>query len=747
MCGEAITHAVWLLNYVLPCHTGGLATRHELFTGQEHKGADRRIAMALTWGCTVWAHEHFDRERSGKHIGKPKALRCVFLGYDESRTSFRLGANHGRSVIFSAHITSKEDKFYWAGEDYGDSRDAHERLAFVTDHPQCYGDVSETDDDVLAEEAGGAMAVSRARREWTPSAKALDNIASGKAIAPTFGERSSAIVMIAVPSGEKLSNVAEPRTWREAMGLPDRAEWIKSGRSEYESQRANGMWGELKPTAELKRQGIKVVPAGDVLKVKRDGRRKTRTVMRGYLMQQGIHYNETFAPVVQLTTLRILLAIGTKHDWEMKQGDCPTAFQQATIDCDIWAIPSEAYRHFDRKLQVAEANHGRGKVAIRVLKSMPGIPQGSRLWNDHLHKILLQLGFRRSEVDRGLYIHTKFTLYFLVWVDDIFPFYPTENAAKTKLLWGKLQKETGIGELADIGDCLGCEVVRNREKRITYIHQAKAMKLLQEKSNMLNCNGPGAPLEQGFKLSREDCPTPELAATTERKALATKYRSQVASLIYIAAWTRPDLSFAVGLLARQMHNPGDPAIAALKRLLRYAFSTANLGLVYDFSGQRKRSHDEIYGYYDASFGDCPDTKRSTGGHCVYWYGCPVAWVSKLHPYITTSTNHSEYVSGASCVRECTFQGHLAEELGMERPVFKLLSDNTGNIRQTQNPTQRAATKHIEIADHFIREQCDKGRVTVTYVETSDMVADIFTKSLGKQIFVKHRDALVGPADF
>ena len=82
---------------------------------------------------------------------------------------------------------------------------------------------------------------------------------------------------------------------------------------------------------------------------------------------------------------------------------------------------------------------------------------------------------------------------------------------------------------------------------------------------------------------------------------------------------------------------------------------------------------------------------------------------------------------------------------MERPVFKLWSDNTGNIRQTQNPTQRAATKHIEIADHFICEQCDKGRATFTYVDTNDMVADIFTKSLGKQAFIKHRDALVGPA--
>ena len=67
----------------------------------------------------------------------------------------------------------------------------------------------------------------------------------------------------------------------------------------------------------------------------------------------------------------------------------------------------------------------------------------------------------------------------------------------------------------------------------------------------------------------------------------------MASLIYIAAWTRPDISYAVGLLAQQMHDPSDEAIIALKRLLRYVFITAEFCLVYDFSGQRKCGHDDF----------------------------------------------------------------------------------------------------------------------------------------------------------
>ena len=691
----------------------------------------------------MWAHDHLP---GAKTLGKAKAQKCVYLGFDMYRSSYRLGADHARKIIFSGHITVKEDEFYWAEKDYNDGLDACQRLDFMTDNAQCNKDVSEIDEDQQAQEAGGGIAVTRDRRTWTPSAKALESLASARPIAPTFGDKQLVnVVMVAAATSETQEATSDaPRTWKDAMKSPDAEEWEKSGLSEYESQLKYKMWGEMRPIAELKAEGVKVVPAGDVFVVKRDGRWKMRTVLRGFMLEQGVHYNQTFAPVVQLTTLRVLLTMATKLDWEVKQGDCPTAFQQAPIDCEIWAIPSGAYRHFDKRLQKAEAKYGQGKVAVQVLKSMPGIPQGSRLWSDHLHGILIKLGFRRSEVDRGLYIHTKFTLYLLVWVDDLFPTYPKESAAKTKVVWAALQRETGIGELADIGDCLGCEVVRDRNQRITYLHQAKAVRSLQTKLMMENCNGPVTPMAQGLKLSRDQCPSPELAATTERKEMATKYRSRVASLIYVAAWTRPDIAYSVGLLARQMHNPSDEAIAALKRLLRYVFATAEYGLVYDFSGQRKRQHDEFGGYYDASFGDCPDTKRSTGGHFVTWYGCPVAWLSKLHPYITTSTNHSEYVAGASCVRECTFQGHLAEELGLERPVFRLWSDNTGNIRQTQNPCQRAATKHIEIADHFIREQCDKGRVTVTYVDTKDMVADIFTKALGRELFIKHRGSLVRP---
>jgi hypothetical protein len=200
------------------------------------------------------------------------------------------------------------------------------------------------------------------------------------------------------------------------------------------------------------------------------------------------------------------------------------------------------------------------------------------------------------------------------------------------------------------------------------------------------------------------------------------------------------MAYAVSKLAKFMHNPGQKHQDALKRALRYLFATADLGLHYDFSS--KPSKEGVYGYYDSSFADCPDTKRSTGGFVLYWWGCAVNWLSKMNRYVTTSTNHSEYVAGAVCARECAFHDNLAKELGFNVLPIHTFSDSKGGIAQTYNPTNRAATKHIDVADHYIREQVERKRITVTHVETRDMDADIFTKPLDKATFIRHRDKMM-----
>ena len=209
-------------------------------------------------------------------------------------------------------------------------------------------------------------------------------------------------------------------------------------------------------------------------------------------------------------------------------------------------------------------------------------------------------------------------------------------------------------------------------------------------------------------------------------------------------WTRPDISYAVSQLCRFMHNPGKEHITALKRLLRYLSTTRDHGLVYTFArGVAKRG---VYGYYDASHADCPDTRRSTLAYVFFFEGCAISWHTKRHTYVTTSTNHSEYCSAAKAGREAKWFHSYFTAIGLSRLVspIDLFSDSKGAIAMAYNPVHRAASKHVDLADHYARELQERGIITISYVNTKDMYADLLTKPLSRQPFAYLSGFLVQP---
>ena len=246
----------------------------------------------------------------------------------------------------------------------------------------------------------------------------------------------------------------EPRSYNEAVANDDAPDWIKAVESEIASHVKNGTFGEPITKEELRTKGLRSVPLGDVFKLKRCGRKKYRIVVRGYLLRAGIEFNETFAPITYITTLRLLLALATKFNWEIKQGDVGTAFLCTDLDTEIYITMPKAVLAHNKAVATAEAE---GKTVYRLLKGVPGIPQGSRLFSKKSHGILAGVGFTRSKVDHALYIAPN-NIYLVVWVDDLFLFFPTEQAAVAGRMWQGLQAELDLGKWSDIDDCLGCKI-------------------------------------------------------------------------------------------------------------------------------------------------------------------------------------------------------------------------------------------------------------------------------------------------
>jgi hypothetical protein len=136
----------------------------------------------------------------------------------------------------------------------------------------------------------------------------------------------------------------------------------------------------------------------------------------------------------------------------------------------------------------------------------------------------------------------------------------------------------------------------------------------------------------------------------------SEYRSLAGALQYLTL-TRPDLAYGVHQACLYMHDPREPHLALIKRLLRYVKGTLDFGLHLSAS-----SVSSLTAYYDADWAGCPDTRRSTLGFCVYLRDDLVSWSSKRQTIVSRSSAEAEYCAVAHAVTECCWIGQLLQEL-------------------------------------------------------------------------------------
>ncbi|KAF7834575.1 Retrovirus-related Pol polyprotein from transposon RE1 [Senna tora] len=204
----------------------------------------------------------------------------------------------------------------------------------------------------------------------------------------------------------------------------------------------------------------------------------------------------------------------------------------------------------------------------------------------------------------------------------------------------------------------------------------------------------------------------------------TMYRKLVGSLIYLTS-TRPDISYAVGVMSRYMQNPKKPHLEAVRRVLRYVKNILGYGILYKKDGDCK-----LGGYCDADYAGDHDTRRSTTGYVfILGYGA-VSWCSKRQLTVSLSSTEAEYRAAAAGTQESTWLIQLLKDL--HQPIeyaVPLYWDNQSAIRLAENPVFHARTKHVEVHHHFLREKVLEEQVKMVQVKTYDQVADVFTKSL------------------
>jgi hypothetical protein len=215
----------------------------------------------------------------------------------------------------------------------------------------------------------------------------------------------------------------------------------------------------------------------------------------------------------------------------------------------------------------------------------------------------------------------------------------------------------------------------------------------------------------------------------------TVYRSMIGSLLYLCA-SRPDIMLSVCMCARFQGNPKEVHLRAIKRIMRYLVYTPKFGLWYP-----KRSTFDLIGYSDADWAGCKIDRKSTTGTCQFLGRSLVSWASKKQNSLALSTAEAEYIAAGHCCAQLLWMRQTLRDYGYKLSKVPLLCDNESAIRMADNPVEHSHTKHINVRYHFLRDHQQKGDIEITYVNTQNQLADIFTKPLDEKTFSKFRNEL------
>jgi hypothetical protein len=207
--------------------------------------------------------------------------------------------------------------------------------------------------------------------------------------------------------------------------------------------------------------------------------------------------------------------------------------------------------------------------------------------------------------------------------------------------------------------------------------------------------------------------------------------------------TRPDIAFAVNFLARSCAAPERRHMHSVIKLVRYLKGTMAKGIFYPSGNKTGQSIMlDLVGFIDSAYADCVVSRKSTGGYLFCLNSAPLTWRSNRQSIVTTSTTESEYVTACDGTKEAVWLRNLFEDMGcLAIGATVLFEDNNSCIAQTENPLHHKRTKHIDVYYHFTRQMVEEGVVILEKVDTSDQLADMLTKPLGKTLFRKHIDKL------
>ncbi|GJV22284.1 putative ribonuclease H-like domain-containing protein, partial [Tanacetum coccineum] len=322
-------------------------------------------------------------------------------------------------------------------------------------------------------------------------------------------------------------------------------------------------------------------------------RDKARLVAQGYTQEEGINYDEVFAPVARIEAIRLFLAYASFMGFIVYQMDVKSAFLYE--------------------------------------KALYGLQQALRAWYETLSTYLLENGFRRGTIDKTLFIKKDKGDIMLVQVyvvDMIFGSTKKSLCIEFEQMMHKRFLMSSIGKLTFF---LGLQVKQKDDGM--FISQDKYVADILKKFNFVTVKTASTLIETNKALLKN-----EEAEDVD----VHLYRSMIRSLMYLTA-SRPDIMFAVCAYARFQVTPKVSHLHAVKRIFRYLKGQPKLGLWY-----LRDSPFDLEAFTDSDYARAILDRKSTTGGCQFLGKRLISWQCKKQTIVANSTTEAEYVTAANC---------------------------------------------------------------------------------------------------
>ena len=441
-----------------------------------------------------------------------------------------------------------------------------------------------------------------------------------------------------------------------AMRGPFQGEFYKAMETELETISNDFHCWDLAPLL----PGMNILPSTWAFKIKQypDGsvkKFKARFCAQGDKQLEGIDYFETWALVVQWSTIRIILILSIKCGYKTAQCNITAAFIHATLHDH-----EEIYVKQPRGFQTG-TNH-----VLCLRRSLYGLKQAPRHFFHYPTEQFLKYGLQQSIHDPCLFMSP--TMIVIVYVDDILIFSNTDELIDS-FISSMLHNEICLRREGTAEGYLGVDI-KTVNGQIMLTQRGLSECILDE---------------LGLDKHTSSCKTPAESAALPKDiggkpASGTiNYASVVGMLLYLSGHKRPDLSFAVHQCARYTFAPTWRHETALLRIGRYLHGTIDKGILFNPSVDCYPDSD-FAGLWKHENANDPHCVRSRTGYVITLANCPVTWASKMQTEIALSTMEAEYIALSTSCRELF-------------PLIDKLTEITGLLNLPFTP---GSTMHVRI---------------------------------------------------